>query len=101
MVRAVDDWARNMGVSVACRCGIHYGECIGGAVGNDMVRYHLFGDLLVVMDTLESTSIEGRVQVSTACMQEVERQLRDAAYSEWPEKLVFTLRTDEALCTSK
>merc|ERR1719262_1162555 len=79
MVRAVDAWARDLGVQVACRVGIHYGECIGGIVGNDMQRYHLFGELLTGIEILESTGAEARVQVSRACKEEVERQLRDKA----------------------
>jgi class 3 adenylate cyclase len=100
MVRAVDDWARNLGVKVACRCGITYGECMGGIVGNDMQRYHLFGDLLTVLEVMESTSEEGRVQISRACHQEVVRQLRDYT-GEQAEKLTFVEREGESLKTSK
>lgn len=100
MVHAVDDWARNLGVSVACRVGIHYGECTGGIVGNDMQRYHLFGDLLTVMEILESTSREGRVQISKACKEEVESQLRDDNYG-LGDALTFVQREDPNLKTSK
>lgn len=100
MVRAVDVWARHLGVDVACRVGVHYGECIGGIVGNAMQRYHLFGNLLVVMDTLEATSVEGRVQVSTACKEEVERQLRDDPGAS-AERIIFVTRAGDELKTSK
>merc|ERR1712032_320550 len=75
MVRAVDKWAMSKAVQVSCRVGIHYGECIGGIVGADMQRYHLFGNLLVGLEILESTAPEGRVQVSEACKLELDRQL--------------------------
>jgi class 3 adenylate cyclase len=103
MVRAVDDWARSMNVAVACRVGIHYGECIGGIVGFDMQRYHLFGDLLVGLEVLESTAEEGRVQVSNACKEEVERQLREDSYVKITraETPTFIPRTGEHLKTSK
>jgi class 3 adenylate cyclase len=104
MVRAVDDWARNMGVTVACRVGVHYGECIGGIVGFDMQRYHLFGDLLSVLEVLESTGIEGRTQVSKACKEECERQLREEAdgiQESRQEEVTFTKRPDATLLTSK
>jgi len=101
MVRAVDDWAAAMNVNVACRVGIVYGECIGGIVGTDMQRYHLFGDLLTVMDVLEATSEEGRVQISTPCKLEVERQLREEAGELRPEILTFRKREALQLKTSK
>jgi len=100
MVRAVDVWAKGMGVAVSCRVGVHYGECIGGTVGVDMQRYHLFGDLLQVLEILESTSVEGRVQVSTACKNEVDLQLRDMS-NDPAENLTFEQRPSDQLKTSK
>jgi len=99
MVRVVDEWAKGLGANVTCRVGVAYGECIGGIVGKDMQRYHLFGDTLVVMDITEATSVEGRVQVTTACKLEVERELADhpAAAS---EQVTFKERQG-ALTTSK
>jgi len=100
MVRAVDDWAQRLGVKVACRCGIAYGECMGGIVGNDMQRYHLFGDLLTVLEVMESTSDEGRVQISKQCKEEVVRQMRDYTGPQ-PEFLTFAERDAPTLKTSK
>lgn len=65
MVRIVTEWAQRRGLAVSCRVGIHHGECIGGIVGNDMQRYHLFGDLMSGVEVLESTAPEGAVQIST------------------------------------
>merc|ERR550525_1519048 len=110
MVRAVDSWSESMQSEVTCRVGIHHGECIGGVVGNDMVRYHLFGDLLVGLEILESTAPEGRVQVSEACMLEVERQrkrLKEQESKQVKKKVVehelltWTKREDGELKTSK
>jgi len=100
MVRAVEKWAKDLGVEVACRVGVHYGECIGGIVGSEMQRYHLFGDFLTCLEILESTSVEGGVQVSGACKAEVERQLRDAPGAS-SEKLAFVERDCAQLQTSK
>jgi len=79
MVKEVDKWARrgDRNFNVSCRVGIHTGECIGGVVGADMQRYHLFGNLIRELDILESTSETDRVQVSQACKLEIERQLRE------------------------
>mmetsp|Transcript_10656 Transcript_10656/g.30356 ORF Transcript_10656/g.30356 Transcript_10656/m.30356 type:complete len:91 (+) Transcript_10656:2-274(+) len=65
-----------------------------------MQRYHLFGDFLTCLEILESTSVEGRVQVSAACKAEVERQLRDAPRASC-ETLAFVKREDAQLQTSK
>lgn len=100
MVRAVDDWACAMNVKVTCRVGIHYGECIGGIVGRRAQRYHLFGKFMQGLEILESTSIEGRVQVSDACRKEVQRQLLDHPCAV-AEKIRFDLRRDGELKTSK
>eukprot|EP00428_Durinskia_dybowskii_P038789 CAMPEP_0170277562 /NCGR_PEP_ID=MMETSP0116_2-20130129/38774_1 /TAXON_ID=400756 /ORGANISM="Durinskia baltica, Strain CSIRO CS-38" /LENGTH=1208 /DNA_ID=CAMNT_0010528851 /DNA_START=100 /DNA_END=3725 /DNA_ORIENTATION=+ len=100
MVRAVDEWASELGVRVTCRVGVHYGECIGGIVGNDMQRYHLFGNFLTVLDVMESTSVEARVQVSSACKAEVDRQLKDDPRAA-QEILAFVQRDEPHLQTSK
>lgn len=101
MVRATDTWSSRLKVKVTCRVGIHYGECIGGVVGNQMQRYHLFGDTLNIMEILESTSEEGRVQISPACKAEVQRQLADEPGASGEEKLEFVERTVDMLRTSK
>jgi len=99
MVRATQEWARSRGWSVNCRVGVAYGECIGGIVGTEMQRYHLFGELMTCLEVLESTAPEGRVQVSVACKEAAEAQMcRDGI----PGELVsFERRTGEHLTTSK
>jgi len=101
MVREVDKWAMSKKVNVSCRVGIHHGECIGGIVGTDMQRYHLFGDLLVGLEILESTAPEGRVQVSEACKLELDRQLQDKKDALWKEELSFQRNFEDCLKTSK
>mmetsp|Transcript_5722 Transcript_5722/g.12480 ORF Transcript_5722/g.12480 Transcript_5722/m.12480 type:complete len:1207 (-) Transcript_5722:78-3698(-) len=100
MVRAVFAWSLRRGFNVRCRCGVHYGECIGGIVGDTMQRYHLFGDLLRVIEIMESTAPEARVQVSHACREEVERQLKDGVPG-LPEEISFEVRGVDELKTSK
>lgn len=75
MVRKTKEWAEGKGETVSCRVGVHTGECIGGLVGRDLQRYHLFGELMSEVEVLESTAPEGRVQVSQACEAAVQRQL--------------------------
>merc|ERR1711862_714241 len=59
MVRSTHEWSRSIGESVSCRVGVHTGECIGGIVGTEMQRYHLFGALMSGVEVLESTAPEG------------------------------------------
>jgi class 3 adenylate cyclase len=108
MVVKTNQWARQLGVDVTCRVGVHHGECTGGIVGNDMQRYHLFGELLTSLDILESTSVEGRVQVSLKAKEAVEAQLAltnpdfQAPTADLLRRLViFDRRADPQLVTSK
>ncbi|CAK0823973.1 unnamed protein product [Prorocentrum cordatum] len=71
MVLAVQQWSEKNSVVVTCRVGVHHGECIGGIVGVQMQRYHLFGDLITEVGVLESTAPENVVQVSGACRKAV------------------------------
>eukprot|EP00439_Symbiodinium_sp_Y106_P053969 s3015_g7.t1 len=82
MVRAVHSWAGahgfvdGEGCSVSCRVGIAHGACIGGIVGTEMQRYHLFGELMSELEVLESTAPQGLVQASTACKNVAEEIMR-------------------------
>jgi class 3 adenylate cyclase len=103
MIDAVHEWARGMGEQCTCRVGVHHGECIGGIVGTDMQRYHIFGELMSGVEVLESTAPEGYCQVSKACKEAIDRELSKAkasghqAIGDVPSRL----REDEHLKTSK
>lgn len=101
MVDIVKDWASSTGVSVNCRVGIHHGPCIGGVVGTEMQRYHLFGSLLGGVEVLESTAPEGGVQVSQACKAAVTDQLTEEDVPLAAMSLNFSLRQGDSLTTSK
>jgi class 3 adenylate cyclase len=100
MVFAVKKWSHGHGLNVNCRVGVHHGECVGGIVGNQMQRYHLFGELMTVIEVLESTAPEGGVQMSKACKEEVEREIREEGSSK-KDGLKFEMRTEPHLTTSK
>jgi len=76
MIDAVQVWAKRKRVKVNCRVGVHHGECIGGVVGTEMQRYHIFGELMSGLEILESTSEEGRVQISKACKAAIDQDLK-------------------------
>lgn len=109
MAKAVDGWAKLNKVSVRCRVGIHHGACIGGIVGNDMQRYHLFGDLMTGLEVLESTAPMGAVQVSSACKSAVEeffnsqkekRTTWTASECEESNAIASPSTTSSLICTS-
>jgi class 3 adenylate cyclase len=99
MVIAVNDWSRKHGHKVRCRVGVNHGACLGGIVGSEMQRYHIFGSLMQGIEILESTAPEGGVQISPSCF--------EACKNEWAENkerkplLEFTKRTKAQLVTSK
>mmetsp|Transcript_6836 Transcript_6836/g.19324 ORF Transcript_6836/g.19324 Transcript_6836/m.19324 type:complete len:1393 (+) Transcript_6836:72-4250(+) len=108
VVTAVQAWARDLGVSVNCRVGVHYGQCIGGIVGKSMQfklgaesGYQLFGALLTGLEILESTSPEGRVQISRACREELEREMQSDTAAKECETMTFEPRLEKQLTTSK
>jgi len=103
MVAKAEAWSALRGEEVRLRIGIHSGECVGGVVGKDMQRYHLFGPLCSCLDIVEGTSEPGRVQISTACFKELQRELGLC----WAERVMniadcrILCRTEEHLTTSK
>lgn len=99
MVTEVHRWSHENGEEVSCRVGVHLGSCIGGIVGVEMQRYHLFGGLMSALELLESTSEQGKVQVSTSCREAALAQMRQEGLN--PEALQFDERTEPHLATSK
>lgn len=99
MVRKTHEWARGMGEEVSCRVGVHSGMCIGGIVGTEMQRYHLFGDLMSGLEVLESTAPEGKVQISKAAKEACELQMRQESLP--AEAMTFEPRKEAQLKTSK
>jgi len=103
VIQATHRWARNSGEHVSCRVGVHTGECVGGVVGSDMQRYHLFGNIMTVLELLESTAPAGKVQVSTTCKRAVDRERlkEQEAGSLVLHDVTFLPRNQEQLSTSK
>jgi len=99
MVDAVELWAEKMKVKVKCRVGVHHGDCIGGILGHDMQRYHLFGNLMTGLEVLESTAPEAKVQVSQKCKEAVETEMQEQGLS--TSGFSFDVRSAGQLTTSK
>jgi class 3 adenylate cyclase len=99
MVIKVISWAEKNGVKVQCRVGVHHGHCLGGIVGHDMQRYHIFGALMQGLEVLESTAPEGGVQISSACHQAVLREWEEDKSND--KVFDFKPREGQELVTSK
>lgn len=102
MIKATAKWSERLrergdeykDANVRCRVGVHHGECVGGIVGTGMMRYHLFGEFMSIVDILEATSKEGVCQMSDACRKQIESE------GGFSNSIKFEERKDE-LKTSK
>jgi len=99
IIEAVRSWSRERDTPLDCRVGVHTGPCVGGVVGVEMKRYHLFGPLMSVLELLESTAPTGQVHLSRACQTAVEQQA--SAEGLCDEVVVCSPRTEVVLHTSK
>jgi len=99
IIEAVRSWSRERDTPLDCRVGVHTGPCVGGVVGVEMKRYHLFGPLMSVLELLESTAPTGQVHLSRACQTAVEQQA--SAEGLCDEVVVCSPRLEPVLNTSK
>jgi class 3 adenylate cyclase len=102
VVQATTEFARQHRppLPIGCRLGVDTGECVGGIVGCEMQRYHLFGALLHRVEFLESTAPEGQVQVGRSCRQAAElMELTNEDKCQWSFR--FVERGGANLATSK
>ncbi|CAK9107331.1 unnamed protein product [Durusdinium trenchii] len=90
--------------TIGVRVGVHSGECIGGIVGIDKQRYHLFGQLIHQLELLEPPGL-----VSSSCKAAVEAAWASDTHTHREENLSvssclrfdFVERPEKHLVTSK
>jgi len=68
------------------------GQIIGGVIGSDVVRYDIYGQTVVIANSMESNGERGRVLVSS-----VTKTLIEAATD---ELFIFTRRAEIVKCPS-
>jgi len=99
IVEAVRSWSSERDIPLDCRVGVHTGECVGGVVGVEMKRYHLFGHLLSTLELLESTAPTGQVHLSSTCQRALEEQASVEGLCD--EVVACSSRMEPVLRTSK
>ncbi len=66
MLKAVQDVANETGLDLQARIGIHSGPIIAGVIGAHKFAYDVWGDSVNTASRMESHSLTGRIQMSTA-----------------------------------
>jgi len=69
MKASIRQFDRGDGVPFSLRIGLHIGPVLAGVIGKSRFAYDLWGDAVNVASRMESTGVDGEIQVSEALQQ--------------------------------
>ena len=65
--RSVEDFNQSLiEFDLVLRIGLNYGDITSGVIGTTKLYYDIWGDAVNIASRMESTGVEGRVQVNQA-----------------------------------
>jgi class 3 adenylate cyclase len=76
MIDIVRAYARDTGLPLALRVGVHTGPMVAGVIGTHKFQYDLWGDTVNTASRLEAAGVPGYVQVSAAVRERLGSDLR-------------------------
>jgi len=69
MYRVVDDFNGDLlGFNLVLRVGFNIGEVTAGVIGSSKLLYDIWGDTVNVASRMDSTGVDGRLQVPCSCL---------------------------------
>lgn len=80
MIEIIEDVRKKIFDGLGMRIGVHTGSTIGGIIGTDIVRYDIYGKDCLIANKMESNGVKGRLMVSEATKQVLERD-KDCQYT--------------------
>lgn len=75
MQKAIDDFNANLlEFNLILRVGYNFGDVTAGVIGTSKLYYDIWGDAVNIASRMDSTGVNGRIQVGGACLEVLEKR---------------------------